>query len=714
MAQEGIRSENDLGVRELIRDVFIKGSCRNVSNVTPIGNDSISIGQFFNGESTININDGILLTTGSIDLVSGPNQSDEGSVSLGVLSEDPDLELIATDDLYDATGIEFDFVPIGSRVTFRYVFASEEYCEFVNTEFNDVFGFFVSGPGINGTFSNNAINVAKLPETGEDVSINTVNHLENVNSFINNVTNIDAQRCDDIGFNDDFQELIEFDGFTVTLLASFRVIPCETYHMRLIIGDVGDDRLDSAVFLETNSFDLGEGIDIRAEVPGSIDNVSYENCVDGQFVFTRNSFDNLNEDLPVDFIISPQSEAINGVDYEMIPSSITIPAGELTYTLPIKVIDDTIAEGPESIKLELVYDCDCIDPVLTELIIDEATELEVSNSGVSVCANEEFRISPQIDAGIPPFRFLWDTGLQMDTLQASVTEATQFSVTITDLCNSVADAEVNVAIQSTPTATLTGNFDFCETVMTGIPVQLGGNAPWQFTYSINGIEQEVIRNIQTNPFLLDTPSTGTYTISSFSDAFCEGMAMGSAEVVSQFNVRSVVTPPTCFNTNDGSIEITQLDAATPVSIEWNIESDNERFLINLESGVYTLNIIDANGCLFQESFDLSAVSDDLNTCIPVYIPNSFSPNNDGINDVFGIFLEPGQRLIRDISTFQIFDRWGSLVYELNNFIPENGVTGWDGLKNGKPVNADVYMYRAVVSFTDASTLLLHGDVSLIR
>jgi len=96
-----------------------------------------------------------------------------------------------------------------------------------------------------------------VPDTDEVVSINTINHLDNDNFYVNNATNIDAESCN-IGFSPLFVDLIEYDGFTVPLTASFTVIPCETYHIRLIISDVGDDRLDSAVFLETNSFDLGE------------------------------------------------------------------------------------------------------------------------------------------------------------------------------------------------------------------------------------------------------------------------------------------------------------------------------------------------------------------------------------------------------------------------------------------------------------------------
>ena len=710
--QEGIQTKNDLGVEDLVKNVFIKGSCRNVSNITAIGNETLSIGQFDNGVDVININDGIILSTGDIALAHGPNVTNEASLSLGVTSNDPDLGELATDDLFDATGIEFDFVPIGDRVSFRYVFASEEYCEFVGTSFNDVFGFFVSGPGINGPFDNNAINVAKLRITNEDVSINNVNHLSNADSYVNNATNIDAEACD-INFSAIHQDLIEYDGFTVRLTASFQVIPCETYHIRLIIGDVGDDRLDSAVFLETNSFDLGETINVRAEVPGSSELIAYENCVDAQFVFTRNASSNINEDLTVDYTISSDSKAMNGVDFEEIPLSITIPAGEPSFILPITIIEDNILEGPENLKLELVYDCDCIDPTISELIINEIPDtLSANFEDILVCANQSFNIAPEIMGGIPPFNFLWETGATTETLQESVTTPTQYAVTITDFCGATNLAVADIGIQSMPTATLSGLHNLCETADTGIPVLLEGNPPWEIEYSIDGVEQVPIENIQSNPFYLPTPTEGNYELIAFRDAHCEGRVTGSAEVESPFIVTTDIISPSCFNSTDGSITITQLEGAPPFSIEWNIDTADDFLLGNLREGAYTLSIIDADGCVYGKNFDLNATSNDINDCAAIYVPNSFSPNNDGINDVFSIFLNPSSG-IENIISLQVYSRWGSLLFEQTNFIPNNGATDWKGEYKGRPLDTGVYIYKIMLAFEDGSTLLVSGDVMLL-
>ncbi len=712
---EGIQTENSLGVEDLVKDVFIKGNCRNVSNISALGNEALSIGQFKKGTNSINVKDGIILSTGAIGLARGPNIDNESGTFFNIESNDPDLSQLATSTLFDVTGIEFDFVPLDDRVSFRYVFASEEYCEFVGTSFNDVFGFFVSGPGINGSFDNNAINVATitaLDGTTENVSINNINHLNNETFYVNNITTTDAQNCE-IPYVPTFQELIEYDGFTIPLTASFKVIPCETYHIRLVIGDVGDANLDSAVFLQSNSFDLGEGVDVRAEVPGSSAPIAYESCVDGQFVFTRSASSNINEDFLIEYGISPDSEAINGVDFIEIPLRVTIPAGDTSLILPITIIEDNIEEGPENLKLELFYDCDCIDPTLSELIIKEANDLSANFEELMVCAGQAFSIAPEIIGGVPPFDFFWETGETSETLEGSVAESTDYTLSITDFCDNTTLAIASIDIQNIPTATLTGTYNLCETIATGIPVRLEGNPPWEIGYSIDGVEQPPIENIQSNPFYLSTPTEGTYELIAFNDAYCEGRVLGSAEVGSTFVIAADIVAPSCPNSADGSIAITQLDAVTPFSIEWNIETEDAYFLENLPEDTYTLSIVDGDDCLYEKSFDLSAVSDNISACVPIYIPNIFSPNNDGINDMFSIFVDAVSG-IENIISLQVYSRWGALLFEQNNFIPDNGTTGWNGEHKGSLLNTGVYVYKIMLAFEDGSTLLMSGDVTLLR
>lgn len=714
-SQELLQTIKNIGTEELVKNRFIKGNCKNVRNIQAIGNENQSIGQFNNGENIIGMNDGIILSTGKIDLAMGPNRDNESGFAFDVESPDPDLEEVATDVLFDVTGIEFDFVPIDDRVTFRYLFASEEYCEFVGTSFNDIFGFFVSGPGINGTYKNNAINVARITNLSgieEDVSINNINHLSNQTFYVDNITTVDAQNCE-VDYFETFQRFIEYDGFTIPLTASFNVIPCETYHIRMVIGDVGDAILDSAVFLESNSFDLGEKVEIEAVVPGTTERIAYESCVDGQYIFTRSDLSDLDEDCTIAFNISSDSEAVNGDDFQNIPMNITIPAGDTSYTLTVSIIEDNITEGLENLKLELMYACDCIETAFTELFIDEPSALVTSLEDIAACSGQSFRLSPAIAGGVPPYDFLWDDGEVIDTVERMISMATEYSITVTDFCRDSSFSTSNVSLQSVPVASLSGTFDLCQVATTGIPVTLEGSPPWDITYQIDGMETITINSIETNPFYIDISTAGTYEIVSFNDAYCIGEVTGMAEVeYSTFDIVLETIQPSCTISSDGAITITQLDAIEPFSISWNIDTDDEYTLNNLKEDNYVLQIIDGNGCFYEEEVALEALSDEIEDCIRIFIPNVIS-SSTGSNDTFSIFTTESSGIEKIIS-LEVYDRWGSLVYQKTNFMPDNGHTGWKGKLNGKPLTSGIYAYRVVLALEDGKELVYTGGVTLLR
>ena len=491
------------------------------------------------------------------------------------------------------------------------------------------------------------------------------------------------------------------------------MIPCETYRIRLVIGDVGDAILDSAVFLESRSFDLGEKVNVHAEVPNRDEPIAYENCINGQFVFTRASLFDINEDCTIEYSISPESTATMGEDFLPIPMSVTIPAGDTNFILPITIINDNVVEGTERLKLQLEYECDCIDPSGSELLIkDSPEEFSVNLDDVTACANQAFILTPEITEGVPPFDIRWETGEMTDTLEVIAVEPTSYKVTVSDFCGNIDSMTAQINVQQIPMAALMGDYDLCDIVDVGIPVQLEGNPPWEIEYSIDGIEQIPIGNIQTNPFFLNTAGEGTYALTAFNDAYCEGRFTGSASVeYSTFDVVTEVVFPTCEFSTDGSIEITQLDAIEPFSIEWNVETEDDRSVQNLKAGIYTLSILDGEGCLFEKDFDLTATTSTDEECIPVFIPNSFSPNNDGINDIFTVFYNPISG-VENIISMQVYNRWGALMFQQENFNSNAG--GWDGNFNEKPMDTDVYVYKIRIAFEDGSTQLLSGDVTLLR
>lgn len=697
-------------VIELIKEVFIKGDCKNVSNIQASG-ESVSFGEFENAGNVIGFPDGIILSTGDVKSAEGPNESVETTASFANNSMDEDLSKIATNQLFDVTIVEFDFVPLSNQVSFQYVFASEEYCEFVGTIFNDVFGFFVSGPGINGEFKDGAINVARLPDSEEFVSINTVNHILNNDSYVKNELEGDANSCQ-TPFSPNHVNTIEYDGFTVPLTARFTVIPCETYHLRLVVGDVGDDKLDSAVFLRSKSFDLGELAKVKAIVPTRTDTIAYENCADGQFVFTRPTGSNRNEALPIDFIIDNTSSALEGVDFQAIERTIIIPAGQNSIVLPIESFLDDEIENIETITLDLQQICKCEGGSQATLRLADARPPTISFPILNACADQIFTIQPQINDGVLPFTYQWNDGSTDSSQTELIQIPSNYTLTITDFCqNSISDS-VLVNIQAIPSATLSGDVDYCEGQSDiALPLIFTGFPPWSFTYTIDGDSSILIDNIFDADFRLPIHQAGRYELIEFTDAACQGQALGMGLVTDiGMELTYEVIPPSCPKNEDGNISLMITGGEMPYDISWSTMVDNLLAPTNLKVGDYELTITDAQNCLLSTIINLPNPTNLLPICenTAVYVPNAFSPNGDGINDFFEISL-PNPTSIQQVNTVQITDRWGNLVYTTNNAMPK-----WDGTFQGRLLNPAVFWYQIILLLENGETTLLQGDVSILR
>lgn len=211
-----------------------------------------SIAYFKNDSSEELIDEGIILSTGNVFDSRGPNQSAKTGKMVSGL-RDNDLQAIATGVVTDAVVLEFDLIALRDSIVFEYIFASEEYPEFVDKGVNDVFGFFIKEVGGRAIFP---LNIARVPLTNKVVSIDNVNHRENEEYFL---------RSDFLTAHDDVfwsqhkrmmmrAQIFEFDGFTVPLKAVAKLTHGKTYHLKIAIADVGDRIYDSAVLLKAHSF----------------------------------------------------------------------------------------------------------------------------------------------------------------------------------------------------------------------------------------------------------------------------------------------------------------------------------------------------------------------------------------------------------------------------------------------------------------------------
>jgi hypothetical protein len=198
----------------------VTGPGATITNVRITGAGN-AIGTF--AEGGLGIGSGVILSTGDIADAAGPNDSSGSGVSLGTDGDGQLNAIVTPRTTFDAAILEFDVVTTTPVFIINYVFASEEYREYVDDEYNDVFAFYVDGS-----------NIARTPGSSDPVTINTINHLRNTNLYRDNETG----------------DATEFDGFTVPMVAIAIVEPNVVHHVKIAIADTADAILDSAVFIE--------------------------------------------------------------------------------------------------------------------------------------------------------------------------------------------------------------------------------------------------------------------------------------------------------------------------------------------------------------------------------------------------------------------------------------------------------------------------------
>ncbi len=331
--------------QNLISNIFL-GAGVEVTNITFNGEPD-AVGYFSGGTQAIGIDRGIVMTSGSVEssgiFTVGCNETglDFASTDNAIFLNDPDLATLTTPGLAlrDLAVYTISFIPTDSMLSFRYCFGSEEYPEYGCSPFNDVFGFFIQGPGYPVP-----TNIAKIPNTNLSVSIN---NLHPANPSNPGCTPLNAQYYND---NNGSNKQPSYDGFTDVFTAEAMVIPCQEYTIKLAIADVSDGVFDSGVFLEAKSFGTGA---LHVEVATiSLDGSVVEGCAQGKIKFMLP--EPIQNDYNIDYNI--WGTATNGVDYQPIPSTLTIPAGQTEIDVPVIGIEDGIAEAPEYIAVDVKRD----------------------------------------------------------------------------------------------------------------------------------------------------------------------------------------------------------------------------------------------------------------------------------------------------------------------------------------------------------------------
>ena len=239
---------------------------------------------------------------------------------------------------------EISFIPTSDTLRFRYVFASEEYPEFVCTSTNDVFGFFIEGPNPEGG-NYNFKNIALIPDPADPSMGTFLNYPVSVN-FVNggmpgNAVPV-APYCElplgSLDFSQYYNESIPemspvYNAYLDIFIAEAAVIPCQMYTIKIAIADGRLGDFDSAVFLEEKSFSTGSLL-VNLANPG-IDGGISEGCQVGKIGISIPEIMTIDQEINYRILTDPgfPNLAIEGLDYEMLEKDIVIPAGELSYTM---------------------------------------------------------------------------------------------------------------------------------------------------------------------------------------------------------------------------------------------------------------------------------------------------------------------------------------------------------------------------------------------
>jgi gliding motility-associated-like protein len=698
-AKAQLTTSTALTPTQLVQNVLLGGGVT-ATNIIYNGDPS-AIGSFNGTASNIGLPAGVIMASGDVSNAVGPNNIGSQSTDFGTSSSDPDLTSIASGSLNDAAILEFDFIPQSDTVKFRYVFGSEEYPEFVGS-FNDIFGFFISGPNpAGGTYS--AQNIALIPGTSTPISIDNVNNGSNDCSFGG-----PSGPCTNCSyyFDNCTGTSVQYDGFTVPLTAIAPVLCGHTYHIKIAIADVGDGAYDSGVFLEAGSFasagsvSLSSGTNFGGTIAGN-DSTIYEGCGFASLLVNRGTANNTNAET---YYYALGGTATNGIDYAPLDDSVHFAAGQDSAYVIVNSLADAQIEGTETVTLSLFVTTPCggSDTLTKTIYIVDSPPLKVRiNDDTSlVCPPQNLFLTAHTFGGVAigGYKYSWTnaTGIG-DTVHIHPTATTTYVVTVTDSCgNTATDTSVVHFIPYTP----------LQMVFSNDTTICGGNKVLLHSVVTNGLPNynySWIPNISTQ----DTVTVFPATTATYSLKVTDGCGYSISDTMSVTVYPISAAFQYSFTTNQTVAFSNHSNGA--ISYHWNFGDGSSDSISTSESpehfyqndGTYTVTLIskNQNGCVDTTVHSLVIIPDSY-----FYFPNAFSPNKNGRNDVFTGY-GAGIKSYR----MRIFDRWGLLVFESSDIN-----TGWDGTYKGVDAPSDSYIcVFDIESFGDKHTRRM-GTVILLR
>ena len=660
----------------LVDNVLLGGGIA-ASNITYQG-DSSQIGWFNSINTNLGLDSGIVLCTGNVYELDPDTILGFGGVQNTVT--DPDLLTVANSvpamigqtfvvtSVNNIAILEFDFIPTSDSLSFKYVFGSQEYFTYENTLFNDVFGFFLSGPGITGpwsspaAFPNGSINLAVVPNSLPPlpITISTIHNGQN-----GAITPINQQYFVP-NQGTALDTISSADGLTTVLTASALVQCSEIYHIRLAIADGSDQGLSSYVWLDAGSF-----YSPALEIVDDLD------------------IDSLVMNIPCNSTIKLSASGGVGATYEWYDS-----------TAALISTDSFLTVGPGTYWVEATSSgCPVISDTL-KVIADDPPSFDLGLD-YNIPCNTKTLLEPLVTGGLGSlfYQYSWSNG--SDSSSVMVPEGT-YILDVDDGTGCVFKDTIIITEDAIPNATISGGGSICDDgTTTNIYFTFNGLFPWNLIYT-NGADMISEDNILTSSYTIATLKSGIYDIVLADDINdCIADTFGSkVEVVVNLMPIAVINPSE-ITIYEG--EVIDLIVGEYQSYEWyNTEDDLLSMYSDLsvtDSGSFYVIVTDENNC--KDSSENAIVHTLSRT--EIYIPSAFTPNGDDHNELFVI---RGNYIVS--YSMNIYNRWGEQLFVSNSIYKY-----WDGTFENNKVKQGTYFYVVEVIGEDENLFKKSGVVEVI-
>ena len=638
---------------ELVRDVLINTNCAQTSNYS----SSTGTAQNINGIAYFEANgsdfaykEGIILSTGRARDAEGPNTGIKDSGTEIWLGDMDLIRITNTGNLFNASFLQFDFIPLTNNISFNFLFASEEYQENYQCIYSDVFAFILTDK------EGQSTNLAIVPGSSEPVGATTIRPGVEGQCDARNIEFFDKINGD--------SDPISFHGQTVSLKAESPVIPGETYTIKLVISDNQDSQVDSAVFLEAGSFSLGYDLgEDRTVVNGNP-------ACRGEIIS-----------------LDATTEGVQDYRWYQNGNEITAWAGNPKvdlnetgqYQVDLIFSASCISEG----NLEV----DFIDPPRIVLEPEDliACDLDGDGSEIFNLSANGSRIMGAQDAAIYAVTYFTSAAdarvmehpiENPDIYAANLTETIYARISSGNSCYQIATFQVEVQGLNFESE-LAANYILCldadGNILNPLPIldTALSSTEYTFTWYRETIAPEnEIAGANSSSYAAS--ATGIYHVVLQNSEFgCEFSVATSVSISQQPQSFGIEFVSDLF-TDNNVVEIT-----AEGNSDYLYAVDDQDFVSsnrfdNLTAGEHTAYITDANRC--------SVLSEEF---LVVDFPRFFTPNGDGTNDIWKIVGFPEI----DNAEIAIFDKFGTLLFQFNN---DDG--GWDGTSNNMRMPASDYWF----------------------